>query len=424
MPDSAPKARRCEVPIGVGGGFAREVDSTPVLSFGAHVQNVDVIVVGAGIVGASFALALRDASVEVALVSSRSPDLSIDESVWDSRVYTISPGNVTWLEQLGVWAQLMPERIARIENMRIYGDAPSGVLEFDAYEAGLPALAYVAENARLQSALWSSLEHAPHVTMHNSACVDVAWEQEAARLTLADGSELRASLVVGADGTLSWVRARAGITEQTENYGQLGVVANFNSERDHADVAYQWFRPDGVLAFLPLPGHRISMVWSAPESFAQELLTCSPQALCDCVEQASKGVLGRLQPLTPAAAFPLQRQRVAHLVEPRAALVGDAAHTIHPLAGQGVNLGLRDARTLAQVLIERGPNVDCGAYALLRRYERARKEDIMTLDLVTHGLEKLFSARAVWVAGVRNRGLSLVDHLAPLKAALVRRAIA
>jgi ubiquinone biosynthesis UbiH/UbiF/VisC/COQ6 family hydroxylase len=208
------------------------------------------------------------------------------------------------------------------------------------------------------------------------------------------------------------------------DYEQVGVVANFVTARPHDGTAFQWFRSDGVLALLPLPGQRVSMVWSTPEAHARELLRLDAGALASRVADAAQGVLGTLEVVTPAAGFPLKRQHVAHVVEPRAALIGDAAHNVHPLAGQGVNLGLRDARELAHVLATRGARSDCGDYPLLRRYERARKEDIAALELTTHGLEKLFGNSAVWMAGLRNLGLTLVDSQPALKSALARRAAA
>jgi len=240
---------------------------------------------------------------------------------------------------------------------------------------------------------------------------------------LSDGEVLEARLIVGADGAESWVRAQMGVASSMHDYPQVGVVANFATERAHDGTAFQWFRPDGVLALLPLPGNRVSMVWSAVETRARELLAAPEAVLGSEVEDASYGTLGALSMITPAVGFPLHRQRVERLVEPRAALVGDAAHNVHPLAGQGVNLGFRDARELAAVLRGRGP-CDCGDYALLRRYERARREDIAALDLTTHGLEKLFSSRAVWITGLRNWGLTLVDTQPLLKNALLRHAAA
>jgi ubiquinone biosynthesis UbiH/UbiF/VisC/COQ6 family hydroxylase len=385
---------------------------------------VDVAVVGAGIVGAALAVALGEADVRVALIDPSPPGGAQRDSQWDSRIYTVSPGNAAWLEALGVWGSLPQERLTRVEAMAVFGDR-DGRIEFSAYEAGLRELAWVAESRELQRALWAAAEAAPHVSIHAPArCADIGWARDHTALSLDDGQRLSAALVVAADGSDSWVRERAGIRASSDDYGQLGVVANFEAERAHRGVAWQWFTGGSVLALLPLPERRVSMVWSAPEPRARELLALPAELLASEVERASGGALGQLRLITPAAAFPLKRQRAEHLVEPRAALVGDAAHNIHPLAGQGVNLGLRDARELANVLAQRGAQRDCGDYALLRRYERARREDITALELTTHGLEKLFDQPAVWIAGLRNFGLTLVDAQGPLKTALTRRAAA
>jgi ubiquinone biosynthesis UbiH/UbiF/VisC/COQ6 family hydroxylase len=241
---------------------------------------------------------------------------------------------------------------------------------------------------------------------------------------LDDGSELAARLLVGADGAESRVRARAGIAVRASDYRQLGVVANFSCEKSHQDIAFQWFMRDGVLALLPLPGKRVSMVWSIAEEKGRRLLALPEAALAAEVESASGGAVGALQVITPAAGFPLKLQRVTQFTRPRLALVGDAAHNVHPLAGQGVNLGFRDARALAGVLKERGPQGDCGDRALLRRYERSRREDVLAMQAATDGLQKLFSSDAVWVARARNLGLRLVDRQPWLKSFLVHHAVA
>jgi 2-polyprenylphenol 6-hydroxylase len=387
------------------------------------VHTCDVAIVGGSIVGASLALALADTHLSVVLIEPHPPSLPANDGSWDSRVYTFSPGNIEWLRQLDVWERMRLGRTARVETMAVFGDEHAGRLGFSAYDAGMRELAQVAENRELQAALWQKLADSPHVTVFASTrCRDIVWEREYARIFLEQGDELEARLVVGADGADSWVRERAGVGATVHDYGQTGVVANFAAERPHAATAFQWFRHDGVLALLPLAGDRVSMVWSARDGFAHELLAMSSRRLCDTVELASAAVVGRLELITGAAGFPLKRQRVDRLVEPRVVLIGDAAHNVHPLAGQGVNLGLRDARELATVLRERGPQLDCGDYALLRRYERARKEDILALEAITDGLEKLFAAPAVWMARLRNLGLTLVDLQPPLKTALVRRA--
>jgi ubiquinone biosynthesis UbiH/UbiF/VisC/COQ6 family hydroxylase len=385
----------------------------------------DLIVVGAGIVGSAFALAVENAGVRVAVIQAHPPPSLPNAPGWDARIYTISPGNVDGLAALGAWQRVPCDRLARVETMRVYGDRQPAVLEFSAYDCGLRELAWVAENRELQRSLWSALAQAQHVSLYASGrCADVRWERDCVHLTLQDGQKLQAQLIIGADGADSWVRARAGIAVTSHDYRQLGVVANFETERSHEATAYQWFLAEGVLALLPLPGNRVSMVWSAHLPWAHTLLDASPESLCEQVERASDGALGALRMITPAAGFPLKKSRVDRLVQARVALLGDAAHNVHPLAGQGVNLGLRDARALAQVLKNRGAQDDCGDYALLRRYERARAEDIAALELTTDGLEKLFSTRAVSIATLRNLGLTLVEAQPFIKRALVRRAVA
>jgi ubiquinone biosynthesis UbiH/UbiF/VisC/COQ6 family hydroxylase len=240
---------------------------------------------------------------------------------------------------------------------------------------------------------------------------------------LETGEHVTTRLVVAADGADSWLREQAGIRHVQRDYEQIAVVANFTAARAHRGTAFQWFRNDGVLALLPLPGDRVSMVWSIQRDRAEGLLRLEAQQLCAEVENACTSVLGSLSLITPAVGFPLRLIRVERLVAERLALVGDAAHNLHPLAGQGVNLGFQDARELAGVLEARGPESDPGSVALLRRYERARREDILAMTAVTHGLQRLFNNSSVPLAWLRNRGLELVDRLAPVKSILVRHAL-
>jgi ubiquinone biosynthesis UbiH/UbiF/VisC/COQ6 family hydroxylase len=261
-----------------------------------------------------------------------------------------------------------------------------------------------------------------------ATCVTLSLHAAYAQLQLDNGTNLHANLVVGADGAQSWVREQAGIKSTVHDYAQCGVVANFTCALPHRDIAYQWFRADGVLALLPLPADhataRVSMVWSTSDVHAQALLALEADELAKRVCEASDGVVGALAVITPAAAFPLKLQRVEQFVTPRVALVGDAAHNVHPLAGQGVNLGFRDARELAAVLCSRGAQQDCGDYALLRRYERARKEDVLAMQLATDGLQKLFASQAVWMSRARNLGMRIVQSQPLLKSLLVKHAAA
>ena len=231
-------------------------------------------------------------------------------------------------------------------------------------------------------------------------------------------------VIVGADGASSWVRQAAGIVAEPKSYGQTAVVANFACQLAHHGRAYQWFRDDGgVLAWLPLPGRRISMVWSAPDTLAQALLAESNEALTSRVADAGGQTLGELECITPVAGFPLRFLRVPTPVALRLALVGDAAHGVHPLAGQGVNLGFGDAQMLAAVLAERGPVTDAGAPILLERYARRRAEPVLAMQAVTDGLARLFGPPTPWLKSLRNAGISAVDRLPLLKRALAQPAL-
>jgi len=390
-------------------------------------QIFDVAIVGAGLVGSSLALALRDRGLAVDLVEAREPQPLPDDDSWDNRIYAISPGSAQFLEQLGIWSTLDAQRIQRIEAMAIYGDDGQAHLDFNAYEAGLGQLAFIAESRLLQAALWQALNAAAQVRVFcPAACAALSIEADAARLTLEDGTQISAQLIVAADGAHSWVRQQAGIHARDKDYRQLGVVANFSTALPHQDTAYQWFRPgfqpDGVLAYLPLPGNRISIVWSLQEDLAQGLLQLGTAEFSMRVTEASGMRLGALELITPPAAFPLHLITPDTLVQARLALIGDAAHQVHPLAGQGVNLGFADAQALAAVLIERGPR-DCGDLFLLRRFARARREEILAMQVVTDGLQGLFNRQRPMLGWIRNAGLATTNRMAWVKQQLLKHAL-
>ena len=369
----------------------------------------DLIVVGGGPVGASLARAARGLSV--ALVAQQPPT---PVEGLDARVYALSPGNVAFLRDLGAWQALPQDRLAAVHTMRVYAEGSS--LEFDAYEAGAPELAWIVEDALLQDALWSGLE-SPVLAQ----CASLRIEQERAVLGLRDGAELSAKLVVGADGARSFVREQAGIAASESGYGQSAVVANFRCEKPQAGVAWQWFAGGDVLALLPLPNGQVSMVWSTSES--DRVCRLDAEALCREVENASHRALGELQLVTPARSYALRRLSAARLVAPRVALAGDAGHVIHPLAGQGLNLGLQDVRTLAEVINSRAPFRDPGELRLLRRYERSRAEAILAMDTMVDSLFRLFAADSRLAARLREGGLNLTDRLPVLKNMLMRHAM-
>ncbi len=399
----------------------------PLLSSGCIISlmKFDIIVIGGGLVGASLVVALKDSGLRIVLIE---PHVSMplpQDTSWDSRVYAISPGSVSFLQSMGVWQLLEAERVAPVYEMAVFGDDNSAHIDFSAYEIGLSELAFIAENRQLQTAVWEALKSSNEniQILCPAKCVSIIWQESHVEVQLEDGNQIEASLVVGADGVNSWVRKQAEINVSQHAYHQMGVVANFSAELSHRHIAYQWFRRDGVLALLPLPDKRVSMVWSTSEEQADVLRNLPAEELCQRVGDASSHTLGALQLITPPVGFPLNFVHVNKLVKPRLVLIGDAAHGIHPLAGQGVNLGLRDTRELARVLNTRAMQTDCGDFMLLRRYELARKEDIMALELVTDGLQKLFNNSNPTLARLRNLGLEITNHLPLIKNRLIQHAL-
>jgi 2-octaprenylphenol hydroxylase len=372
----------------------------------------DLIIVGGGPVGAAMARAARALSVALVAHEPRVPQPR-EPRRFDARVYAISPGNMAFLRDL---ERLPEERLTPVHAMSVFGDSGSHI-EFDAYRAGVPALAWIVEDAVLQDAFWHGLE--PEV----ARCDRIKIGKNQAIVELEGGKEIAAKLVVGADGANSFVRAQAGIGAKEKAYGQSAVVANFACERAHANVAYQWFQGGPVLALLPLAGNHVSMVWSLPAEDAARVEALDALALCREVERATRGALGQLELVTPARSYALRRVSSHRMVQPRVALVGDAAHVIHPLAGQGLNLGLQDVRALSQALQSRESWRDPGDWRVLRRYERSRAEPILAMNAMVDGLFRLFGAQGGVAAGLRNRGLNLTDRLPVLKNLLIRQAM-
>ncbi len=421
-------------------------------------------VIGAGLVGSATALALARAGLNVALVEPReaavpnaaspphpnplpgsatlTPTLSQRErgqtlgtnrlngeganvmpkpDQWDTRVYAISPGSEVLLDSLGAWSRLDALRVQAVYRMDVRGDA-DGELLLDAYAAGVPRLATILESSRLQHALWQAVKTHDNIDVVCPAnVIDVAWASPRSTVTLDNGTALAAELVVGADGARSMIRERAGITAKVQPYGQSGVVANFAAEKPHRGTAFQWFGNGDIVAWLPLPGNRMSLVWSTATAHAQALLEMDEQEFCARAEEAGASRLGRLNLITKPAAFLLGLMQTDSPVRASCALVGDAAHGVHPLAGQGVNLGFGDVAALAEVLAQRG-RAGCGDPVLLARYARRRAEPVSRMQFVTDSLWRLFG-RDERLAGIaRNAGMSVLNKLGPAKAALVHEA--
>jgi len=384
------------------------------------MHHFDLIIVGGGLAGASLAVALRDSRLRIALVESRPPQRP---DGWDARVYAISPVNAGFLDRIGVWKHLDPARVTPIRSMQVRGDA-GGSLEFSAFQTGVPDLGSILESSLMACELWENLKRQSNLQLFvGQQPAALEFREEAALLRLNDGHLLTAPLLVGADGRDSWVRVAAGLSAINSPYGEKGVVANFATERPHRNVAWQWFRDDGVLAWLPLSGNRISIVWSTPDVAADVLCKLPAEEFSRRVGEAGGNVLGALDLITPPVAFPLRLMRVPEIVAPRLALVGDAGHGIHPLSGHGINLGFQDARELADRLLAVGAWEDIGQLRFLQAYQRARREEIRLLQTTTDGLRRLFASPIPLLRPLRNIGLGLTDRLPVAKSFLVRYAL-
>ncbi len=384
------------------------------------MQQFDLIIVGGGLAGASLAVALRDSRLRIALVEAHPP---VRPAGWDARVYAVSPINIDFLASIGVWKHLDSQRIVPIRAMQIRGDA-GGALEFSAFQTGVPDLGHILESSLMACELWEGLKRQPNLQLFvPNRPASLAFRHDVAVLHLDDGQCLAAPLLVGADGRDSWVRESSGLSAVNSHYCEKGVVANFSIDRPHHNVAWQWFSDEGVLAWLPLPGNRISMVWSVPDELADVLCAMPEDLLCKKVGDAGGNVFGPMSLLTSPVAFPLRLMRVPEIVAPRLALVGDAAHGIHPLSGHGINLGFQDAQVLAKRLIDLKPWEDSGQLRFLQGYQRARREEILLMQSTTDTLRRLFLSRSPLLRSARNIGLDLTNRLPIAKSILVRYAL-
>jgi ubiquinone biosynthesis UbiH/UbiF/VisC/COQ6 family hydroxylase len=387
----------------------------------ANQQTFHVAVVGGGLIGKSAALALAQAGQRVALIAQPAAPRPTDVPL-DARIYALSASSQALLERLRIWQALDRDRLSPVYDMRVFGDALAE-LHFSAYQAAVPQLAWIVESSVIEHALDAALRFQPNVTWIDSRGQGLDVRPDCAQLALANGRVIEADLIVGADGAHSWVRAQIDANVSRRDYRQTGVVANFKAEKPHGETAWQWFKDGEIIALLPLPDGHVSLVWSARTEHARELLELAPAQLEAAVEAATHRRLGALECVGRAHGFPLALQSVDRLIAPRVALVGDAAHLIHPLAGQGMNLGLRDVASLVDVLAAKEPFRDLGDPILLRRYERARREDIGALTLATDGLQRLFSVPGTIARAVRNTGMAFVAAQPLVKRWLVSAAL-
>ena len=384
----------------------------------------DIVIVGGGMVGAALAAALGNSPLKIAVLD-RAPVASLPEQDYDPRVSAITLAARALFENLGAWKGMERRRVSPVREMRVWSGDDGGSIHFNAAEIGEPALAYIVENSVIQTSL---IERLHLFTNVHYLCpveiADITLADNGAAIVLRDGRLLQTRLLVGADGTDSAVRWAAGIETHSLKLNQQGIVATVTTERPHAQIARQRFLSTGPLAFLPLDEpHTCSIVWSADTVRADQLLAMDNASFISELQTAFGDSVGNIRTISPRAAFPLALSHAKTYTAPHLALIGDAAHTVHPLAGQGVNLGFLDAATLAEVLLDAASNhKNIGGHAVLRRYERWRKGDNLAMISITGGFKYLFGNDLPGISQLRNLGLDLTNAATPIKNFIMRRA--
>lgn len=389
------------------------------------MHRFDIIIVGGGMAGATLACALQDSGMKIALIETAlPPDVRPDDPI-DLRVSAITRASQQIFTALGAWSGMTARRISPFREMHVWDAGGDGFIHFDVAEVGEDALGHIIENRVIQHALWQRLQGEGGVELFCPAAV-TALQRAGAEMhvSLADGNTLSARLLVGADGAQSRVRQFAGIQARGWTYDQQAVVATVASEHSHRETAWQRFLPTGPVAFLPLHDGRSSIVWSTSPRQARQLLAMDDASFCRELESAFGAALGRIESVGERASLPLRLQYVDGYVQPGLALIGDAAHTVHPLAGQGVNLGILDAATLAEVLADaHAQGKDIASLKVLRRYERWRKGHNLMMMAAMDGFKRLFGADWDPLRRARNAGLSFTNRIPPVKQLIMRHAM-
>lgn len=387
------------------------------------MKHYDLVIVGGGMVGLALALALRNSDFTIAIVEAQ--PLNLAEQPVSYRVSALNLSSENMLQDLGVWQSLLAQRATPYHHMQVWEKDSFAKIELNTQGLGIEHLGHIVENNLIRSALWQQVIQQKNCEIITALPQHLAINHNIAILSLQNGEMLSAQLIVGADGAHSWVRQQAHIPLTFRDYGHYALVCNVKTAEPHQHCARQIFAPQSILAFLPLhQADLCSIVWSLSPQQAKEMAQCDPISFNKRLTTAFDHQLGLCELVSERQIYPLTARYARHFAQPRIALVGDAAHTIHPLAGLGVNLGFQDALALSQTLLLLAQSQqDIGHYSYLRKYEQQRKTEAVKLLLAMQGLKELFNGDHPVKKLLRGIGLNAVNKFTPVKEQLIRQAL-
>lgn len=378
----------------------------------------DVIIIGSGVVGLTMAACLEQQSLSVAVIDAKPITLSNSEQP-DLRVYAINQASQKLLTEVGAWQYIPIEKLSPYRNMYVWDECSNGVLSFSAQEIAKQNLGYILEERVIKNALLKALQNSANVSLQGGYQIDAIEVQPEQVYLSADKAEMNSRLIIGADGANSWLRSKLDFACQATPYNHHAIVCYVEHQKEHQQTAYQIFTKDGPLAFLPSPkNNRCSIVWSVPPQYEKELMALSDEAFKAQLEQTFQLKLGKILTVSKRLSFPLIERVVSPFVKQRVALIGDALHTIHPLAGLGANLGLADVAALNSSIKRDVAAFD--EYKTLRHYERSRKGAVLMTTQLMKILQKSFSSQGLIPAPLRGFGMNMISSSALLKTQIMR----